>query len=127
MAVIHIEPVPQRCSPGAVLAFVCSGAKLDSKHIGKIAFVGRGASVEVPDAKAAAIVAALDGAQLHDRPVRVRFASKTDFTDSDHFANLSRLLDLEAHAEQEEARRRAQSEEGSPLVDGTTLSSLVMR
>jgi hypothetical protein len=127
MAVIHIEPVPQRCSPGAVLAFVCGGAKLDSKHIGKIAFVGRGASVEVPDAKAAAIVAALDGAQLLDRPVRVRFASKTDFTDANHFANLARLLDLEAHAEQEEARRRAQSEEGSLLGDGSSLSSLMLR
>src|SRR5262249_14616924 len=31
MAVIHIEPVPPRCSPGVVLAFVCTGAKLDRK------------------------------------------------------------------------------------------------
>ena len=50
MAVIHIEPVPPRCSPGVVLAFVCTGANLASKYVGKIAFVGRGASVEVPDA-----------------------------------------------------------------------------
>src|SRR5262249_32593993 len=35
MAVIHIEPVPPRCSPGVVLAFVCTGAKLDRKHVGK--------------------------------------------------------------------------------------------
>jgi ATP-dependent RNA/DNA helicase IGHMBP2 len=127
MAVIHIEPVPSRCSPGVVLAFVCNGTKLDRKHIGKIAFVGRGASVEVPDAKAAAIVAALDGLQLQERPVRVRFAGKADFTNADHFANLSRLLDLEAKAEQEEARRRAQAEEGSPIGDGTTLTALALR
>src|SRR5262245_54822701 len=127
MAVIHIDPVPFRCPPGALLKFVAERGKLDGKHVGKIAFVGRGATVEVPDAKAAALVAALDGSQFLERPVRVRFAGKADFTDADHFANLSRLLDLEARAEQEDARRRAQAEEGSPLGDGTTLTSLLLR
>src|SRR5215213_8434158 len=127
MALIHIDPVPPRCSPGVVLAFVCGATKLDSKHIGKIAFVGRGATVEVPDAKAAAIVSALDGATLQDKPVRARFAGKADFTDANHFGNLANLLDLEAKAEQEEARRRAQAEEGSALGDGSTLTRLVLR
>ena len=122
MAVIHIEPVPPRCSPGVILAFICNGANLDRTHVGKIALVGRGATVEVSDAKAAAVVAALDGSQLLERPVRVRFAGKAHFTDADHFARLSRLLDLEGAAEQEEARRRARAEEGSPLGDGTTLT-----
>ncbi len=127
MALIHIDPVPPRCSPGVILSFVCTGGKLDSKHIGKIAFVGRGATVEVPDAKAAAIVTALDGAVLQAKPVRVRFAGKGDFTNADHFGNLSNLLDLEAKAEQEESRRRAQAEEGSPVGDGATLTKLVLR
>ena len=109
------------------MAFVCNATKLAGKHVGKIAFVGRGATVEVPDAKAAAIVTALDGATLQDKPVRVRFAGKGDFTDADHFGNLSKLLDLEAKAEQEEARRRAQAEEGSPVGDGATLTALVLR
>ncbi len=81
MAVIHIDPVPFRCSPGEVLTFVAGRGKLDGKQVGKIAFVGRGATVEVPDAKAAAIVAALDGATFRDKPVRVRFAGKADFTE----------------------------------------------
>src|SRR5688572_22990971 len=127
MALIHIEPLPPRCMPGAVLAFVCNTTKLDGKQVGKIAFVGRGATVEVPDAKAAAVVNALDGATFGEKPVRARFAGKGDFTDADHFGNLSRLLDLEAKAEQEEARRRAQAEEGSPLGDGATLTRLVLR
>jgi len=127
MALIHIEPLPRRTSPGVVLAFVCNGAKLDRKHIGKIAFVGRGATVEVADAKVAAVVAALDGSQVAERPVRVRFAGKADFTDADHFAHLSKLLDLEGKAEQEEARRRAQAEEGSPIGDGTTITALTLR
>src|SRR5205823_12750173 len=125
MAVIHIEPVPPRCSPGVVLAFVCNATKLDGKQIGKIAFVGRGATVEVPDAKAAAVVKALDGLQFQERPVRVRFAGKADFTDADHFANLSKLLDLEAAAEEAEARRRAAL--GKDAGDGTTLTALVLR
>jgi hypothetical protein len=125
MAAIHIEPVPPRCSPGVVLSFVCTGANVASKHVGKIAFVGRGATVEVPDAKAAAIVAALDGSPMLDRPVRVRFAGKADYTDADHFASLSKLLDLEAAAEEAEARRRAEA--GHDRGDGTTLTALVLR
>lgn len=125
MAVIHIEPVPPRCSPGVVLSFVCTGANLASKYVGKIAFVGRGATVEVPDAKAAAIVAALDGSRMGERPVRVRFAGQADYTDADHFANLSKLLDLEAAAEEAEARRRAEA--GHDRGDGTTLTALVLR
>jgi hypothetical protein len=127
MALIHIDPVPSRCSPGAVMAFICNATKLDGKQVGKIAFVGRGATVEVPDAKAATVVAALDGSAFNEKPVRVRFAGKGDFTDADHFGRLSNLLDLEAKAEQEDARRRAQAEEGSPVGDGTTLTKLVLR
>ncbi len=125
MAVIHIEPMPPRGSPGAVLAFVCDRTKLDGKHVGKIAFVGRGVTVEVPDAKAAAVVNALDGATFQDKPVRVRFAGKADFTDADHFGHLAKLLDLEASAEQAEARKRAAL--GTDAGDGTTLLGLVLR
>ena len=126
MALIHIEPVPPRCTPGAVLAFVCDATKLDGKQVGKIAFVGRGATVEVPDAKAAAVVAALDGATFNEKPVRVRFAGKADFTDADHFANLSKLLDLEAKAEQEEARRRRRPKKARPSATAPR-SRLVLR
>jgi ATP-dependent RNA/DNA helicase IGHMBP2 len=127
MALIHIEPVPHRCKAGVVLAFICNATKLEGKQIGKIAFVGRGATVEVPEAKAASIVNALDGATLAEKPVRVRFAGKADFTDADHFGNLAALLEIEAKAEQEDARRRAQAEEGTPLGDGTVLSKLALR
>src|SRR5580698_1114001 len=125
MACIHIDPVPPRCQPGEVLRFIAERGKLDGKHIGKIAFIGRGATVEVPDGKAAALVAALDGAVFRDKPIRVRLAGRNDFTNQDHFANLSRLLDLEGRAEQEEARQRAQSEAGAD--DGATLTALTLR
>ena len=124
MAHIHIEPVP-RCGPGEVLKFVADRGKLDGKQIGKISLVGRGATVEVPDAKVAALVTALDGATFRDKPVRVRFAGRADFTNADHFANLSKLLDLEAAAEEHEARKRAAAE--SDRGDGGTLTALVLR
>ena len=127
MAVIHIDPLPPRSSPGEVLKFIAERGGLDGRQIGKIALIGRGATVEIPDPKAAVVVAALDGATFRDRPIRARLAGKADFTDANHFANLSRLLDLEARAEQEEARRRAQAEDGSAVGDGVTLTRLELR
>ncbi|MBX9625750.1 MAG: DbpA RNA binding domain-containing protein, partial [Gemmataceae bacterium] len=121
MTTIHIEPVPLRCGPGVILAFVCDRTGLDAKHVGKIAFLGRGATVEVDAAKAAAAVKALDGAELNGRPVRVRFAGKADFARPDHFSRLSHLLDLEAAAEEAEARQRAK--DGTDRGDGTTLTA----
>lgn len=125
MAVIHIEPVPPRCPPGVILAFVCDRTGLDGKTVGKITFLGRGATVEVPDAKAVAVVKALDGAELQHRPVRARLATRADHAGPDHFSHLSRLLDLEAAAEEAEARRRAT--EGTDRGDGTTLTALTLR
>ena len=125
MAHIQIDPVPFKCSAGAVLSFVCTHGKIDSKHIGKITLMGRSATVEVPDAKAAAMVAALDGAAFSDKPVRVRLAGPADFGGADHFAQLSKLLDLEAVAEQEAARMAAQSE--TATRDGAALAGLTLR
>jgi hypothetical protein len=124
MTAIHIEPVPPRCSPGVVLAFICDRAAVDRRAVGKIAFIGRGATVEVAEEKAAAIVRALDGATLQEWPVRVRFAGKADFTEADRFAKLSKLLDLEAEAEEREARERAKA--GRDRGDGGTLTALTL-
>ncbi len=123
MARIHIEPLPFKSPVGAVLAFVCTATKLDRRHIGRITLLGRGATVEVPDDKAAAMVTALDGAAFSGRPVRVRMAGATEL--SGHFAHLAALLDLEAEAEEEAARKAAQSE--TATRDGAALSGLTLR
>ncbi len=125
MARIHIEPLPPRCPVGVVLSFVCTHGKLDRKQVGKITLLGRGATVEVPEDKAAALVPALDGLAVTDRPVRVRFAGPADFTGAEHFGHLSRLLDLEAQAEQDEARRAARSE--TAASDGVALAALAIQ
>ncbi len=123
MAKIHLEPIPFKTHVGAVLAFVCTTGKLDRRHIGRITVLGRGATVEVPDEKAAALVTALDGASFNDRPVRVRSADAAEL--EGHFAQLSSLLDLEAEAEEEAARKAAQSE--TATRDGAALSGLTLR
>ncbi|HEY2785146.1 MAG TPA: AAA domain-containing protein [Fimbriiglobus sp.] len=124
MARIHIEPLPPRCSVGVILSLVCSVGKLDRRHIGKITLLGSGATVEVPDDKSAALVSALDGSVMADRPVRVRLTGPADFTGAEHFGLLFRLLDLEAKAEQDEARRAARS--GSTVRDGVALTALAL-
>lgn len=123
MARIQLEPIPFKTPVGAVLAFVCDRGKLDRRHVGRITLLGRGATVEVPDEKAAALVTALDGATFDARPVRVRVADATAL--SGHFAHLSALLDLEAEAEREAARQAAQSE--TATRDGAALAGLVLR
>lgn len=123
MAKIHLDPIPFKTHVGAVLAFVCTTGKLDRKHVGRITVLGRGATVEVPDEKAAALVTALDGATFQERPVRVRVADAAEL--EGHFAHLSALLDLEAEAEEEAARKAAQSE--TATRDGAALSGLTLR
>ncbi|QEL13552.1 AAA domain-containing protein [Limnoglobus roseus] len=125
MARIQIQPVPRKCSPGAVLAFVCNGGKLDRKQVGAITLAGPSAVVEVPDGRADAVIKALDGTKFSERPVRVMMAGKADFTGADHFARLSKLLDLEAVAEQDAIRRAAQSE--TAARDGIALRGLTLR
>jgi hypothetical protein len=124
MAVLQIQPVPMNCSPGAVLAFVCDGGNLDGRRVGKIMLLGRSATVEVPDDKAAKLVTALDGAKFLDKPVRVQLAGATDFGDAPHFERLAKLLALEAEAEEEAARLAAQAATGER--DGVTLTHLVL-
>jgi ATP-dependent RNA/DNA helicase IGHMBP2 len=123
MARIQIEPIPFKTQIGAVLAFVCTTGKLDRRHIGRITVLGRGATVEVPDEKAAALVTALDGAEFQGRPVRVRMADAGEL--DGHFAHLSALLDMEAEAEEEAARKAAQSE--TATRDGAALTGLTLR
>jgi ATP-dependent RNA/DNA helicase IGHMBP2 len=125
MGRIQIEPVPFKCPVGAVLSFVCTTGQLDRRHIGRITILGRGVVVEVADEKADALITALDGSTFQDRLVRVRAAGTADFCGSDHFAHLSALLELEAEAEEEAARKAAQSE--TATRDGAALTGLSLR
>jgi hypothetical protein len=123
MALLHLEPLPRNATPGEVLRFVAGVGKLDGKHVGKITLLGNAARVEVPDAHAAKLVVALDGAAFRERPVRVRFADRTGAGSHEHFDRLARLLQLEADAEREQFKERAAR---GVAEDGTALTKLVV-
>src|SRR5579883_2961824 len=83
MATLHLDPLPRNATAGEVLRFVCDTAGIDGKLVGKITFLAKGATVELPDSHAAKAVAALDGTAFRERRVRARFAAPPR-TDAPH-------------------------------------------
>lgn len=124
MALLRIEPLPRNATPGELLRFVAELGTLDGKQVGKITLLGPAATVEVPDPSAGRVVAALDGATFRERPVRVRLTAGPAGDGSSHFDRLARLLELEATAEREQAKRRAAL--GTVVGEGTALTHLVV-
>lgn len=131
MAILHLDPLPRSVSPGELLRFICDTAGIDSKHIGKIDFRPRAATVELPDNRAMGVLQFLDGATLRDRRLRVRFETppRTEAEHADHFLHLARLLDLEAREERHRLRELARDERGHASQDdpfGTSLRPLIV-
>jgi hypothetical protein len=125
MTQLQIEPLPRNATPGEVLRFVATLGKIDGKKVGAITLLGKGARVEVPDALAPKLVAALDGATFRERRVRVHLArSSAAGGQPDHFNHLARLLQLEADAERQQLRERAAR--GFAAGDGTSLTHLII-
>ena len=125
MATLNIDRLPRNATPGEVLRFVATHGKIDGKRIGTIAFLGNTAVVDVPDNAASKLVTALDGATFRDYPIRVRLTSKlARESGPNHFDHLTRLLQLEADAERQQMKLRAQN---GTAEDGTSLRNLVIR
>lgn len=125
MATLNIDRLPRNATPGEVLRFVATHGKIDGKRIGKIVFLGNTAVVDVPDNAASKLVTALDGATFRDYPIRVRLTSKlARESGPNHFDHLTRLLQLEADAERQQMKLRAQN---GTAEDGTSLRNLVIR
>lgn len=122
MADLLLDPLPRNATPGEVLRFVAGAGIIDGKKVGRIALLGAGARVEVPDAAASRLVNKLDGATFRDRPVRVRIGGALP-ADGGHFDHLARLLKLEAEAEQRKLKDAAA--QGLP-DDGAALNRLVL-
>jgi len=105
MALLYLEPLPARLTKGELLAFLCAAGSIDGKKIGRIEIRGTTAVVEIPDGCEATMVKALDGASLQQRRLRAWSAGGAAI-EGDHFQRLARLLDLEAQAEEKQARAR---------------------
>jgi len=123
MAHIQLDPLPRNATPGEILRFVATLGKLDGKRIGKIALLGNGARVEIPDASVNTVLKALDGATFRERNVRARLSGRP-LGGPSHFTHLAKLLDCEAEAERQRVRELAKR--GDASEDGTTLTALVL-
>jgi superfamily I DNA and/or RNA helicase len=98
---------------------------LDRKRVGRIEFRGPAAIVEVPDGWQARLLKALDGQMFGDRRVRARIAADRAVASGaeDHFARLSRLLDMESQVEAQRAAQQAKKL--SPAEAEKTGNSLI--
>jgi superfamily I DNA and/or RNA helicase len=106
--------------------------QLDKRKIGKIELAGRGASIEVPAALVAKLVAQLDGATVGNQHIRAWTQAASDsHTSSDsvdrHFGRLLALLEMEAEEEARQAAVAARRAPGEAERSGTTLARLVLR
>ncbi len=109
MALLFLDPLPPRTGKGAILRWLIETGDLDREAVGKIELRGRQAIVEVPAQRLTALVAALDGASFNNHHLRawsdtLSADSWPDSATDDHFQRLSRLLTLEAEAEQQQMR-----------------------
>ena len=127
MAVIHIDPFPPRSSPGEVLKFIAERGGLDGRQIGKIALIGRGATVEIPGSESGG------GGRGTRRRHFSRQAGPGSARRQGRFHRRQSLRQPLAPTRSRSARRTGrstplrQAEDGSAVGDGVTLTRLELR
>jgi DNA polymerase III delta prime subunit len=125
MALLHLESLPPKTTKGTLIRLLTQLGELNRGKIGRIEGHGRTATIEVPDAWVHRLVKALDGAKLGNQHIRAwHEGTQRSRDDEDHFARLLRLLEMEADAEADQARRRLQKltpyeaeQAGASLID----------
>jgi hypothetical protein len=128
MALLHLEPLSARTSRGDLLRFLCEHGGLDRAHVGRIDVHGRTATIEISDARIARVVRALDGASLHDRPLRAWSSGGTPPSPDDHFGRLAELLERESQAEARQVVEQIQRRPAAEAeASGHSLIGLVVQ
>ncbi|MCH5377071.1 MAG: IGHMBP2 family helicase [Planctomycetes bacterium] len=109
MPTIHLEPLSRRVGKSDLLALLESVGGLDRQRVGRIELQGGSANIEVPEGWHLRLARALDGQWLGDRRIRAWADSPASSraAGEDHFQRLGRLLDVESHAEAQQALERA--------------------
>ncbi|MCX5645795.1 MAG: AAA domain-containing protein [Phycisphaerae bacterium] len=128
MILLHLESLSRQITKSDLLALLTSVGGLEPHRVGRIDLRVGEAVIEVPDNWQTRLVKALDGQMLRERRMRVWAESPPDSdATSEHFERLTRLLELESRAEDQETRER-----GRRLSDadaeraGTSLVDLVI-
>lgn len=128
MILLHLASLSRQTTKSDLLALLASVGGLEPHRVGRIDLRGGEAVIEIPDNWQSRLVKALDGHMLRDRRVR---ASAESPPDSDatggHFERLTRLLELESRAEDQEALERGRQLSAADAERaGTSLVDLVI-
>ena len=106
MPLLFIEPLHPRTGKGDILALLVEQGGISRGLIGRIEFQAGQAVVEIPAGWETRLVKGLQGASLHQQPVRAWVAAAETGGPEDHFQRLMRLLEIESRAEAEQALER---------------------
>lgn len=138
MGVLHLESLPPDTNRKTIVRLLLQVGKIARPQVGSVEILGRSARIDLPDSVLDRVAAAIDGSKLAGAQLRAwgvkresvdevphggrRFADRAV---RDHFARLSRLLDLEGEAETAQvlARRTAMTREDAEKT-GATLVGL---
>ena len=128
-ALLHLEALPPRTTPGTIIRLLEQVGGLERRGVGAIELRGRTATVEVPPQHAARLVKLLDGANLANQYLRAWVEGAGEGGDAaDHFRRLLRLLDSEGRAEAEQVLAHARELSGADAeASGNSLVGLVVR
>jgi ATP-dependent RNA/DNA helicase IGHMBP2 len=128
MALLHLESLARQTTKSDVLAFLVSVGGLEAHRVGRIDLRAGEAVIEVPDGWQGRLVKALDGQTLRAHRVRAWSESPPESEDvGEHFDRLTRLLELESRAEDQEVLERSRRLSSADAErTGTSLVDLVI-
>lgn len=108
MPLVHLRSLSRRVKTSDILTFLDNVGGLSGRRVGRIELRGGEAAIEVPEGWQSRVAKGLDGQLLGDRRVQAWAECPSDVHsgEEDHFARLTRLLEMESRAEAQEATER---------------------
>ncbi|MCE9553912.1 MAG: IGHMBP2 family helicase [Planctomycetes bacterium] len=129
MPLVYLRSLSRRTKTSDILVFLDQVGGLKGTRVGRIELQAGEAAIEVPDGWESRVAKALNGQLLGDRRVQAWAESPADVRSGaeDHFARLTRLLELESKAEAQEAMERNRRLSAADAErTGTSLVDLVV-
>lgn len=129
MPLVHLRSLSRRIKTSDILTFLDQVGGLSGRRVGRIELRGGEAAIEVPEGWQSRVAKALDGQLLGDRRVQAWADSPADVCSGadEHFARLTRLLEMESRAEAQEATERCRRMTSADAErTGTSLADLVV-
>ncbi|MBG86471.1 MAG: hypothetical protein CMO80_06165 [Verrucomicrobiales bacterium] len=123
---LQFDSLPARVTKSTLLRWILDSEEVKKQQVGRIEIFGRQGSVEVPDSAGPRLAKRLDGRKLNGRVTQVWYEGGDEERNrSGHFKKLSRWLEMERSAEEEQAAELREASGGSD--SSSSLANLVMR